>query len=457
MQNVSDAVLALLASYAKVTLTAYIDGEPLDAAIDSGEYTPSCGSADVFSIGNACAAGWKMTIAAARPDLTDHRIYMTWSVDGTEYPLFTGQVSKVKVSAGRTTVEAWDDMYYGGSKPYAPTEDACTAAAAFSGIAEAMGISAEPETLEALSGIYVTGLAALSGDLSNSAVAGHIAGLLGGNAVMTRSGQLAIRLFAETGWHTECYSGDANAENSDFAVTGLTLQRETVASSQNADGTSCEASETEEYGAGDGTLMISNPLADQDAADRAYTALEGLTFRPGTYSFPVGLSLEPGDIFTVQTMDGSYSVAAVSITMSIDGGVKTSVSCGGSDETGGCVGQINQALKALTADFARLRKLVADNATIVSAKITNLSADDITAGRIHSTDYATVELDEIYPGEDVYPSDTLYPNNGEEIIRGFEIDFGSGTIRGVFYSSVIDDLSERLDALEARVAAIDQS
>lgn len=457
MQIVSNEVKSLLEHYAKVTLAVYIDGNLLECGISGAEYTPSCGSAEAFSIGNACAAGWKVSLAAARPDLKGRRIYVTWKVNGTEYPLFTGQVEESKVTAGRTVVEAWDDMYYGGSKAFIPSAvmyDEIDAAEVFSALAEAIGVSVEQETLDTLSGIMVTGLGALT-EKSNSAVAGYIAGLIGGNAIMTRSGLLAIRLLSKTGWETEPYSGGASAENNDFYVTGITLQREGIAITRNADGTTGEESQTVEFAAGDGTLMLSNPLADQAAADRVFETLESLVFRPGSYSFPGGILLDPGDIITVKSMDGSYSVAAVVITMTFDGGVKTSVSCGGTVKSGGAAGTINQALQALTADFARLRQLVAENATIVSARITKLSADDIVAGRIRSTDYASVVLDELYPGESMFPSETVYPNNGEEIIRGFEIDFESGTIRGVFYSTVIELLSEKLDSLEDRVSALE--
>lgn len=200
--------------------------------------------------------------------------------------------------------------------------------------------------------------------------------------------------------------------------------------------------------------MVNNPLADQAAADRALEALESVTFRPGSYSFPGGLLLEPGDIFAVESMDGTYQIAAVAVSMSFDGGVKTSVACGGAVKSGGAAGTINQALKVLYADFARLRSLVAENATIVSAKITNLSVNDIIAGRIRSTDFETVTLDKVYPAADLYPGKTVYPNNGEEIIRGIEIDFSQGIIRGVFFNTVTDDLGKRVTALEAANTAL---
>lgn len=458
MQIVSDIVKQLVGAYQKITLSVYIDGERLDAGIGSCEYAPSCGDANEFSFGNACAASVSFVLGAAYRDLKGRRVQVKWSVNDEEYPLMTGQVEDAQVSAGRTTVEAWDDMYFGGSNAFSLTGTLSAdvdAAIVFAAVAEAIGVEAEQETLDALAGITIVGgLTGIKEETSNSAVAGYIAGLIGGNALITRAGQLAARGYTQTDWKTEPYSGGASAENEDFTVTGITLQRESTVTAVNSDGTTVENGATQEYISGDGALMVNNPLADQAAADRALEALESVTFRPGSYSFPGGLLLEPGDIFAVESMDGTYQIAAVAVSMSFDGGVKTSVACGGAVKSGGAAGTINQALKVLYADFARLRSLVAENATIVSAKITNLSVNDIIAGRIRSTDFETVTLDKVYPAADLYPGKTVYPNNGEEIIRGIEIDFSQGIIRGVFFNTVTDDLGKRVTALEAANTAL---
>lgn len=461
MQIVSDEVKALLAKHAKITLSAYIDGECVAAGIGSCAYTAICGSSEEFSFGNACAAGITLVLTAAMPDLKDHRINVTWAVAETEYPLFSGKVENAVVSAGRTMVEAWDDMYYGGSDAFMPTAAMygdIDAADAFSQVAAFMGVEPDQASMEALAGVTIAGgFRNIPEELSNSSVAGHIAGLLGSNALMTRNGQLAVRGYTQSGWTTEPYAGGASANNTDFCITGITLQRDELVTVPNSDGTSGEEEQVQEFFAGDGTLMVNNPLADQAAADRAFATLEGVVIRPGSYSFPGGLLLEPGDIIRVESMDGTYSVAAVTLNMSFDGGVKTTIACGGASEVGGAAGAINQALVALTADFARLRSLVAENASIVSAKITNLRAEDIVAGRIRSTDFATVTLDELYPASDLFPAPALYPNNGEQITRGFEIDFASGVIRGVFYNTATDALERRVESLERRLESIESA
>lgn len=460
MQNVSDEVRALVDRHAKITLFAYIDGVLVDADVGTAEYSPSCGNTQEFSFGNACAASIRLTLAAALPNIKSHSIRVTWAVDGTEYPLLSGKVEKATVSAGRTTVEAWDEIYYGGSRMFdavSSTGADIAADVAFSEVAAAMGVKVDEESETLLSDIVISGgLAHLSGKYSNSAVAGYVASIAGGNALITRDGFLAVRRFARTEWLTEPYEGGAQADNEDFSVTGITFLRENTASSANADGTSVEESFDEIYEAGDGSLAIYNPLGSQEGANRAFAALRSVSFRPGSYTFPGMILIEPGDLFTVVSMDGTYTVAAVSITMSIDGGVKTTVACGGAVDDGGAAGAINQALKALAADVANIRTLIAENATIVSAKITNLSVEDLKAGKIRSTDFQTTELEYLYPSEDLYPADDLYPNNGDEIIRGLEIDFATGVIRGVFFNSVTDTLQAEVEALKASNAALEE-
>lgn len=102
-------------------------------------------------------------------------------------------------------------------------------------------------------------------------------------------------------------------------------------------------------------------------------------------------------------------------------------------------GNANQAL------FLRDGKIYINADFIVAGSI---SSDIIKAGVIRSQDYAEVEVEMIYPGDDVFPSDTLYPNNGGNITRGIEIDFSAGVIRGVFFSDQLEEIDNRLTALE---------
>lgn len=386
MQSVTDGVRALVDAYAKITLSVYIDGEKLDVGIGSCALSANCGDDLAFSFGNACAASLDLVLAEAIRDLKMRNIAVTWAVDETEHPLFTGKVEDALISAGRTTVKAWDAMYYEGSDAFRPSDEMLTdvdAATAFIYIANAMGVAVETASLSRLSGIMIPGgFSDIQEDISNSAAAGYVAALIGGNAVINREGFLSARSITATEYETEPYSGGASAKDNDFIISGVTIQRQRVTNGLNEDGTSSEEVITEEYIAGDGTLVVSNPLGSQASAEKAYSALSQLSFRPGSYSVPGGLLLEPGDLFRIHSMDGDYNVAAVCLDMNIDGGATATISCGGKLPAGGAQGTINQLIASIVADYAKLRKLVVDNASINSANIQQLISADIVAERI---------------------------------------------------------------------------
>lgn len=86
-----------------------------------------------------------------------------------------------------------------------------------------------------------------------------------------------------------------------------------------------------------------------------------------------------------------------------------------------------------------------------------ISADIIRAGYIRSTDFQLSKHEVYYPADDLFPSDALFPSNGEQIVRGFEIDFEHGVIRGVFWSEITDALTERIIKLENRLQKIEDA
>lgn len=451
MQDVSATTVERLAAWSRITLHCYIDENESTAPIKSCTYTAGNGTESAFAFGHAVSAGVTITLDGAIPDIDGKSIEITWQVDEDEYPLLFGRIETGRITAGQTTVTAWDELYWGGSGLYTggiiAGEDAGQALAV---IAQKIGIAAEQESIDLLSGIFLSHNLSNEGEISFAAAAGHLAGLVGGNAIITRTGELGIRQYTSTDQAAEVYSGGAVAENQDFAVTGITMQRyapETV-SYDTGDGIT---SQTEEYSAGDGSLMVINPLADQAAADRVYGMLSALSFRPGTYSIPGGLLLEPGDLLTIKTMDGDYTALVSATSLELDGGARCTITAGGYAESGGAQGSINQQLRILEADYARLGKIVADNAEIVSARISSLSADDITAGRIQSTDFLVSALPMVFPGAETYPAANLYPSNGEEIIRGMEIDFSSGIIRGSFWADNITKLEQQIATLEDKI------
>ena len=86
-----------------------------------------------------------------------------------------------------------------------------------------------------------------------------------------------------------------------------------------------------------------------------------------------------------------------------------------------------------------------------------MSADVIRAGRIRSTDFQLTEYPQIYPNEDTFPLAELYPSDGEQIVRGFEIDFEHGVIRGIFWNEITDSLQTQVNDLEKRISRIENA
>ena len=211
---------------------------------------------------------------------------------------------------------------------------------------------------------------------------------------------------------------------------------------------------TAEFSAGDGSLSTDKPPGSQGAVNLAYQNLQGLAFRPGDYSFPQGIQVEPGDKLRVGTLEGWHNVATMRVSHQIDGGARTTAICPGWPEGGGVAGKISRTVQQLQSDIAKLRNGLA--ATTVQAASAQTAS--YTSGTIRTADYSAEPLEAAYPGDDSFPGDETYPSDSEEIISGFEIDFDRQIIRGVFRSEQVEriesqlaELAQRLSDLEARL------
>ena len=387
MQNVSAADKTLVEAYGKIALRLYVDGIQLTAPLGTVSYTAACGDNDALTIGNACACGIEMGIDGGHPEFGGKPFRVTWAVSDTEYPLITGTLCAPTVSAGHTSIQGYDAMYWGGSGIILPPDElkqSCAALTVLQYIAAQMGVSLD-ESTDAITADAVIdgGLSRLPEDCSLAQAAGYVAGLLGGNAQISRSGKLQIRRWSACGFATEPYSGEAEAQAQNYSVDGVTFHREQAVTKINADGTTSEDTESLDYSGGSAPrIMMENPLATQTDADRAAQYVQGTAIRKGSYAFPGGILLEPGDIMTVKSMDGNYNVLCSVLTMVLDGGTRTTVECAGEDESGGYSGTISQQLTEIQGELLRVGKLVAKNAEIGSANIHRLETADLSADRI---------------------------------------------------------------------------
>lgn len=356
MQTISNADKTLLQGYAPVHLHLYVGGALIPAKLGSFQLTQSvgdeettCGSSVASNVTFTADAEPIVRVLATHLDeaITTHddlalvarfswkqlvglTCKFTWDVDGsTEYDLFTGKIEKTVVSGGRVTVTAQDELFWNGSKAFSNQSSYQTdsnASTVFSTIASIMGVSVNSATSTLLSSITISGgFSSCRDTLACYQAVGYIAGLAGGNAVINRSGELAVVKYHAVNFETEPYSGEASAENYDYTVSGVNFSRTYITNVTNPDGTKSESESLVNYKAGDGYLSMENPLANQAAANRAYNALRTFSSRKGSYSFPMGIELEPGDIITIHSMDGDYPVAINTIEFALDGGVKSTV------------------------------------------------------------------------------------------------------------------------------------
>ncbi|MCD7919242.1 MAG: hypothetical protein LUG45_04080 [Clostridiales bacterium] len=412
------------------------DEAPLATEVVSATYTASVGGGDGFSIGNACTAELSVVLADAGVVVGGQAIQVTWDAAGTEYPLFVGKVSKATVNGSQTTITAYDAMDGVSGTPYEPTlTGSCTAAEALADIAEQIGVEPDSDTETLAAGTALTeGVAALEG-LSLSSAAAGVALLLGGNAIITREGTLAVRQFTDCGWTSESYSGEGRPEDTAYTVDGLTFQRTDTTTTANEDGTTTEADTSTDYTAGAGTgvgLTYSSNLATQALVDGAYAALSGLTFRAGSFSVQGGIFLEPGDLVTI---DG-LTVAVSSLTLNLDGGCKAGITSLGATDTGSAGGTITQAISALQQDYGEFKSMVAQNVSVTNANITSLQA---AAAQMETAIIGKAEVSDLTAATaniDALTADLASLNS---LLAG---NIGTGTVQTVHLTAdnvVIDD------------------
>jgi hypothetical protein len=208
-------------------------------------------------------------------------------------------------------------------------------------------------------------------------------------------------------------------------------------------------------------------------------AAVAISYTPCKLSVPAAAGVKVGQIITVRDVNGNE--IRVPVMETVRTGQKVNITATGnatrstsesfySDQSykdyadnvaTGAVNKLNQqeVFNKLTNNGADQGLYLKDgkvylNATFMQTGV--LNADLIRAGRIRSTDFEIGPAPMIYPDTDIYPSSTLYPSNGEAIVKGFEIDFESGVIRGAFWSEPIARLKEQIDDLDERLRAIEE-
>ena len=274
-------------------------------------------------------------------------------------------------------------------------------------------------------------------------VLGYIAGVHGGNFVITQENKLRfIPLCSKTDEPDQVnirgILGKINLGDS------LTVSRITMNSGRQT------------FSAGDSggfTIQVpTNPYATQAICDELSAKLGGLVYFPYTLERAVyDPAAEISDRLVSRNDIQSvlYSEHAC-LNLAFRGDVSAPFKAELEDEYPH-IGT-SQQIEGIEDEIRELITIIADKASMndlyaIRALIENLSVEDIRTGIIHSNDYEIKTIPYLYPASNVYPSSTLYPSNGETVLKGFAIDFASGVIYGAFYSEQIVALQKAIDEI----------
>ena len=309
-------------------------------------------------------------------------------VDGTtQYvPLGTFAVTDCKQAEGTTTITAYDAAYYALGGTYTPTvSSGATVAAVLSDVATQCGL-----TLATLPSAAST--TTVTGDLTGKTcrdMVGYLAALVGCNALIDRDGKLALRWFADSG---QSYS-PSDYYNAGLSIDGTStlacIQATAEETTTDADGNTSVTTNTYTAGGTGVGIAIQNPYMTQAILDTVWATIGGLAYTVGSCDIFHGLLTEPGDLVTITDKAGApHTLAVMSLTMTIDGGCKTTLRATGESTTdagAAMQGSLGGKVSQLVVDLAKMKQLIIEGPDGVTRlyggriDTKSLFAQDITA------------------------------------------------------------------------------
>ena len=342
-----------------------------------------------MTIGGVTAAMITLTLSGAH-NLRDKTITVSIGADvsGTvQYvPLGTFVVATCKQVDDTTTVTAYDAAYYALGGTYTPTvSSGVTVAAVLSDVAAQCGL-----TLATLPSAAST--TSVVGDLTGKTcrdMVGYLAALVGCNALIDRDGKLALRWFASSG---QSYS-PSDYYNAGLSIDGTStlacIQAEVETTTTDGDGNTSVHTNTYTAGGTGVGISIQNPYMTQAILDTVWASIGGLAYTVGSCDIFHGLLTEPGDLVTITDKAGvAHTLAVMSLTMTIDGGCKTTLRATGESSTdagAAMQGSLGGKVSQLVVDLAKMKQLIIEGPDGVTRlyggriDTKSLFAQDITA------------------------------------------------------------------------------
>lgn len=389
MYNTTTALASALATQKLYTKVVYgsttIGAEQVKKCVYSGSF----GGADTVTIGGVTASMVTLTLSGAH-NLRDKTITVSIGADvsGTvQYvPLGTFVVATCKQVDDTTMVTAYDAAYYALGGTYTPNvSSGATVAAVLSDVATQCGL-----TLATLPAAAST--TTVVGDLTGKTcrdMVGYLAALVGCNALIDRDGKLALRWFADSG---QSYS-PSDYYNAGLSIDGTStlacIQATVDVTTTDADGNTSVNTDTYTAGGTGVGIAVQNPYMTQAILDTVWASIGGLAYTVGTCDIFHGLLVEPGDLVTITDKTGvAHTLAVMSLTMTIDGGCKTTLRATGESTTdagAAMQGILGGKVSQLVVDLAKVKQLIIEDVNgvtkIYGGRIDtkSLFAQDITA------------------------------------------------------------------------------
>ena len=357
--------------------------------IASCAYNASIGGTERVTIGGVTSA--RVTLVVNQEVAWRDKTIMVSvgaEVDGTtQYvPLGTFAVTDCKQAEGTTTITAYDAAYYALGGTYTPTgSSGVTVAAVLSDVATQCGL-----TLATLPAAAST--TSVVGDLTGKTcrdMVGYLAALVGCNALIDRDGKLALRWFTASG---QSYS-PSDYYNAGLSIDGTStlacIQATVEQTATDADGNTSVTTNTYTAGGTGVGVTIQNPYMTQAILDAVWASIGGLAYTVGSCDIFHGLLVEPGDLVTITDKAGvAHTLAVMTLTMTIDGGCKTTLRATGestTDASAAMQGSLGGKVSQLVVDLAKVKQLIIEDVNgvtkIYGGRIDtkSLFAQDITA------------------------------------------------------------------------------
>lgn len=216
-------------------------------------------------------------------------------------------------------------------------------------------------------------------------VLSYVAQLYGCFAVCSRSGQIELHKYVDSGYKVGTGRYWDTFEHNDYSFA---VEKLTCFTGQDKDGKDISISS----GSGTRAVTFSNPFMKQNVLDDVMKKLGNFSYMPGSLRMLGDPRLDPWDIITVEDRNGNnYKVPLMKLEWEFDGGFTDSVEAVGLSEEESNANYKGPSTKEMERyyaqlvmiDHAMINKLDVDTAKITYATITNLNAVNANVQKLY--------------------------------------------------------------------------